>query len=125
MALTYLEFDYSEDTEGVATFDAMASVGPAHLPGVLADIEQVLGWAFAHFAGSRGPLDEGMQWDFDVQSQREFTVADRVLYDEASGRIALEPGAHGQPRHTVTLSLSGTQAFGGAFRAAFLDGGDA
>lgn len=31
MALNYLDFEYSEDTEGVGTFDAMASVGAMQL----------------------------------------------------------------------------------------------
>lgn len=120
MSLNYLEFDYSEDTQGVCTFDAMASVAPAQLPAVLTEIEQVLGWAFAQFAGSRGPLDEGMQWDFDLQSQQEFTVQDRIGFDEATGRVSLQSGQAGQPRCAVNLSLSGTMAFSEAFRAAFM-----
>lgn len=120
MSLHYLEFDHSEDTEGVFTFDAMASVAPAHLPAVLAEIERVLAWAFAHFPGSRGLLDEGMQWDFDLQSQREFTVPDRIDFEEATGRVRIQAGEAGVPRYTVTLSLSGEGAFGEAFIAAFL-----
>lgn len=121
--LDYLEFDYSEDTEGLCTFDAMASVAPAQLPAVLNEVEQVLGWAFARFADSRGPLDEGMQWDFDLQSQQEFTVQDHIRFDEAAGRVSRQAGQAGQPRCTVSLSLSGTPAFGDALRAQFLEGG--
>ena len=31
MDLNYLDFDYSEDADGVGTFDAMASVAPAQI----------------------------------------------------------------------------------------------
>lgn len=120
MSLDYLEFDYSEDTQGLCTFDAMASVAPAQVPAVLAEIGRVLDWAFTHFAGGRGALDEGMQWDFDLQSQQEFSVQDRIAYDEATGRVRVQAGQAGQARHTLTLSLSATPDFAEAFRAAFL-----
>ena len=45
MPLNYLLFDHSEDTEGVHTFEAMASVGPGHWPQVQAEVAQVLAWA--------------------------------------------------------------------------------
>jgi len=35
------------------------------------------------------------------------------------GHITVTPGADGQTRHTVTLSLSGTAAFGAALRERF------
>jgi hypothetical protein len=43
MTLDYLDFDYSEDTEGIGVFDAMATVGPRHIAAVRAEIEQVRG----------------------------------------------------------------------------------
>ena len=45
MTLNYLDFDYSEDADGTGTFDAMASVLPAQLPALHAEITQVLAWA--------------------------------------------------------------------------------
>jgi len=119
MELHYLDFDYSEDDEGTGTWDAMASVTPAHLPALRAELEQVLAWAHRAFAGRRGPIDEGGDWDYDLQALHEGTAPDQWAYDEAAQRVVLLPGGAGQTRHTVTLSLSGTPAFGAALRERF------
>ena len=44
-ALDYLDFEYSEDEHGQGTFDAMASVLPAHVPALHAELTRVLAWA--------------------------------------------------------------------------------
>jgi hypothetical protein len=69
MTLSYLDFERSENTDGAVTLDAMASVPPADLPAVLAEIDAVLGWLGQHFGARQGPLDEGGGWDADVQQQ--------------------------------------------------------
>ena len=94
MSLQFLEFDFSEDPEGRGTFDAMASVRPAQLAAVRAEIAEVLDWAETAFAGQRAPLDEGGEWDFDLQERA----------DGAS-----------PPWHVLTLSISGSAAFCAAF----------
>ncbi|MBB3180285.1 hypothetical protein [Variovorax sp. Sphag1AA] len=99
MTLDYLDFDYSEDTEGIGVFDAMATIRPQHLAAVRAEVEQVLGWANDVFAGRRGPVEDGGEWDYDLQE----------MPDDSPG----------EARHTVTLSISGTEAFCAAFREAF------
>lgn len=119
MPLHYLDFDYSEDDDGNGTWDAMASVTPAHRPALRAEIETVLRWAHRTFAGQRAPLDEGGDWDFDLQTLHEGAAPDQWHYDEATGQITVTPGASSQTRHTVTLSLSGTASFGAALRAHF------
>lgn len=119
MPLHYLDFDYSEDGDGIGTWDTMASVTPAHLPALLAELEQVLCWAHRAFAGQRAPLDEGGEWDFDLQTLHEGTTPDQWHYEDVRGQLILTPGASGQTRHTVTLSLSGTAAFGAALRERF------
>lgn len=95
--LRYLDFDYSEDTEGHGTFDAMASITPDRTSEVQAEIEQVLAWAEAAFPNARGALDEGATWDYDLQQTRE----DNPRFD------------------TLTLSLSGTADFCTALRERF------
>ena len=45
MSLQYLDFEYSDDTEGVGTWDAMASVSPNQVTAVQAEVARVLGWA--------------------------------------------------------------------------------
>jgi len=99
VALNFLDFDYSEDTEGVGVFDAMATVRPQQLAAVRAEVGEVLGWANDVFAGRRGPVEDGGEWDYDLQEMQE--------------------DSPGDPRVTVTLSISGTEAFCSAFREAF------
>lgn len=114
--LQYLDFDLSEDTEGVGTFDAMASAGPQEVARVHAEIAEVLAWAHANFPGVCNPLDEGGEWDYELQETREFSIADTLVYDDLTRLFTLTPGTAGTPRHTVTLSISGTQGFSAALR---------
>ena len=119
MQLDYLDFDFSEDSEGVGTFDALASTTPAQLSAVHAEVEAVLAWAHGQFPEGPGAVADGADWDIDLQSLREYSVAYTLDYDTASGRLRLAPGREGQPRHTTSLSISGSQAFCEAFRSAF------
>ena len=98
MTLHYLDFDYSEDDAGCGTWDAMASVRPAQLDALLSEVAQVLAWAHSEFSDQQGPLDDGGEWDYDQQGVQE------------------------AGRYTLTLTISGTPAFGAAWRAQF--GGD-
>ena len=63
--LQYLDFDFSEDEHGLGSFDAMASVLPAQVPALHAELTRVLAWACDAF--SKGPLDEAYDWDYDLQ----------------------------------------------------------
>jgi hypothetical protein len=94
--LRYLDFDYSEDTEGHGTFDAMATTVPANTREVLAEVAQVLAWANATFPNAQGALEDGAAWDFDLQQTSEAPELD-----------------------TVTFSLSGTAEFCAALREKF------
>jgi len=94
--LRYLDFDYSEDTEGHGTFDAMATTVPAKTREVLAEVAEVLAWANATFPDMQGALENGAVWDFDLQQTREAPEFD-----------------------TVTFSLSGTADFCAALREQF------
>ncbi len=94
--LRYLDFDYSEDTEGIGTFDAMASTAPERSAAVQAEIDAVLAWAEAQFPDMRGALADGADWDFDLQELDE-----------------------GPDRRTLVLSLSGSEAFCEALRERF------
>ncbi|MDM0114721.1 hypothetical protein QTI66_21390 [Variovorax sp. J22R133] len=101
-ALRWLEFDYSEGTDDTGVFDAMASVELKYAADVEAEIARVLNWASEDFAGRRGPVEEGGDWDSDLG-------------------VIDEPGE--PPRRCFTLSISGTEAFCEAFREQFV--GDA
>jgi hypothetical protein len=119
MGLRYLSFDYAEDTGGTGTLEAAASTWPERAQAVHAEVVQVLGWAHARFPGRRGPLDEGFDWDYDLQGLLEYTAPQVVLYDEAARVVTVQADPPGKPRHTLTLSLSGSAEFCDAFRQEF------
>lgn len=119
MTLRYLDFDYSEDTEGIGTFDAMASIGPQQVGAVHAEVVEVLGWAHAAFAGRRGAVEDGGEWDYDLQGMQEVATPEHIEFDEDAGALRVRPGPPGAPRHTVTLSIGGTPDFCAALRARF------
>jgi len=118
-SLHYLDFDYSEDEHGHGCFEAMVSV-PAHrVAAAREDIARVLDWAFAHFPDLRAPLEEGGEWDYQLESQQEWSVPETLHYDEVTGRFSAQPGEPGEPRQVLTLSLSGSAQFCEAFRRHF------
>ena len=96
--MEFLDFDYSEDPQGGGCFDAMASVRLAQLAAVRAEIAEVLDWAEKAFAGQRAPLDEGGEWDVDLQETTDGAAP---------------------PWHVLTLCLSGSAQFCAAFRQQF------
>lgn len=117
MRLEYLDFDYSEDDEGTATWDALASVTAERLPALTAEVEQLLHWASRSFAGRRGPMEEGGDWDFDLHAQQDDGAPLGVRYDDATGRLQLAAAAGG--RTTLGLTLSASTAFSEALRSRF------
>lgn len=119
MSLDYLHFDFAEGSDGAGTLEAMASVWPEQAPALHAEVVRVLAWAHAEFAGRRGPLDEGFDWDYDLHGMRELTAPEALHYDEAAGRLVVEAGQPGKARHTLTLALTGSSEFCEAFRQHF------
>ncbi|MBL0419975.1 hypothetical protein JI739_06410 [Ramlibacter sp. AW1] len=117
MRLDFLEFDYSEDAEGNGSFDAMASAMPAQWPALQAEVASVLAWAEREFAHARGSLDEGGQWDVELQGVSEVATPLELQWESSGLRV--EPGQPAAPRVTLSLTVSGTPAFCAALRAAF------
>ena len=99
--MRYLSFDLSDSGDGVATFEAWASTPQATHASVMAEVQAVLDWSAREFAGRHGPVDEGFDWDHELQ-------------------IAVEAGGW----HAVTLTLTGSPAFAQAFSAKFLENQD-
>ena len=116
-ALHYLEFDYSEDEHGHGSFDAMAAAAPAQLRALQDEVARVLDWAHAQFGGSAA-LDEGGEWDCELQAVREVATALDVRHRPGAG-LELSPAASGEPRVTISVTLTGTPAFCAALREAF------
>ena len=119
MTLDYLDFEFSDDEDGRGSFDALASVAPAQWPAVLAEARRVLAWAHDTFPGGRGPADDGGEWDYALEGLREVPTPLALDFDEATGRLLEREGAAGQPRLTLSLTLSGSPAFCEAMREAF------
>lgn len=94
--MRYLSFDRSEDTEGVATLEAMAATSPAQHAQVMAEVAQVLDWAWRLFPHTHGPVDDGHDWHHELQ-------------------VTLEGGQW----QVVTLTLAGSPRFVEAFVDAF------
>jgi hypothetical protein len=115
--LRFLEFDYSEDEHGHGSFDAMAAAGPAQLRALQDEVARVLDWAHARF-GAPGALDEGSEWDCELQGAREIATMLDVRHRPGRG-LELHAGATGEPRVTISLTLSGTPGFCAALREGF------
>ena len=92
----YLTFDLSDGGDGITTIEAMASTAVGQHAAVMAEVQHLLDWAWRHFPRSHGPVDDGMDWDHDLQ-------------------VSVEPGDW----HAVALTLTGSPAFAADFIAAF------
>jgi len=119
MELHYLDFDTSEDADGAAVFDAMASVAAGQLPALWAEVAAVLGWAHREFPRARAPLDEGGEWDYLLEGATEVRTPQVLEFDPGGGGITATPGTPAPARHGLTLSITGTPGFSDAFRSAF------
>lgn len=104
MTLRYLDFEYSEDEQGWGCFDAMASVMPEHRSALEAEVNAVLAWAHATFAGQQRALEDGGEWDYDLHTSPDPLAGSAPTSDR---------------RHTTTFTLSGTAPFCEALRQRF------
>jgi hypothetical protein len=117
--LKYLDFDFSEDSLGVGTFEAITSTQAAHVAAIRSEIAIVLGWAYSVFPDLKAPLDEGGEWDYHLQGLQEWTAHEVISFDEKTRQVTSRVNPAGPPRHTMTLSLCGGPQFCAAFRAQF------
>lgn len=63
----YLLFDLSYAADGVHTLEAMASTRQEHHERVMAEVREVLEWAWARFPDGHGPVEDGADWHHDLQ----------------------------------------------------------
>jgi hypothetical protein len=119
MDLQLLDFDCSEDTEGVVCWDALAQPQPHHNCALLQEMAQVLVWAHAFDAQGPGPLEDGANWDFDLQAtlhpEGPHPQSACLRFNPHNGQIT-HPKVDLAQALAVSLSLSGTPGFAQAFR---------
>jgi hypothetical protein len=119
MDLQLLDFDCSEDTEGVVCWDALAQPHPRHNSALLHEVAQVLTWAHGFDAQGPGPLEDGANWDFDLQAtlhpDGQASQDARLVFDAKKGQIHMDAADLSHPV-AMSLSLSGTPGFAQAFR---------
>lgn len=95
MTLQFLEFDFCEDSEGLCTWDALASPAASHTPALLAEVHTLLQHLLQQL-GPAGPVDDGHAWDMDLH-----------IHDEAGHPMALQAHPPAGARVTLSLSLTG------------------
>lgn len=94
--MNFLNFSLTEVEDGVSSLEAMASTAAEQHKAALDEAQQVIDWAWQKFPQAHGPLDDGADWDHDLQ-------------------VTTEDGGW----HTVTLTLTGTARLVDAFIATF------
>ena len=119
MKLHFLDFDYSEDAEGTATWDAIAAIPAARMSELEHEIISVLAWAHAEYGELRGPLESGGLWDYDLQCERDGHPLLAMSYNTETRRLEPLPQLPPDARVALTLSLCGGQSFDEAFAARF------
>lgn len=122
MSLDWLDFELSDDSEGLCCFDALASVWPAQWPAVLAELREVLDWAGRQF-GPAAPLDEDGHWDVDLQAWLDSEPPQALALDlqRPSGLSAPAEAlaAASAARRTLAVALSVTPGLAEALRQRF------
>lgn len=122
MNLHLLDFDCSEDAEGVVCWDALAQPAPRYNSALLAEVALLLAWSHRFAAQGPGALEDGADWDVDLQvllhSEAGHPVPALAHFDLTTGTVRLTPAAEQHPLE-LSLSLSGTPAFAQALREQF------
>lgn len=72
--LQFLDFDFSEDFDGLRSWSALASPTAAHSAALQAEVQALL-HDLNQQLGAPGPLDEGHLWDMALSVEPE---ADRI-----------------------------------------------
>ena len=119
MHLQLLDFDCTEDADGVVCWDALAHPAAEHNPALLNEVSEVLAWANALAPQGPAALEDGAPWDFDLQAIRHAPghspVPAQLSWTAQTGLNMPAPLCP-EERLELSLTLSGTPAFAQAFR---------
>lgn len=116
MDLQFLEFDCSEDSEGVVCWDGLAQPAARHRAAMVQEVTQLLAWAHAFSPQTPGPLEDGAEWDFDLHLHAP-TSAIQAHWQAKDNILVFSPVPAENDEIRLSLSISGTAAFAEAFRA--------
>lgn len=95
MVFRFLEFDLSEDSDGLQSWEALASPAPALTAELLQEVRDVLN-RLRKALGPCGAISEGFRWDMDLQ-----------IHDDRGQPVDLEHTGPWTERITLALTLSG------------------
>jgi hypothetical protein len=115
MDLQFLEFDCSEDSQGVVCWDALAQPVARHTPALLEEVRRLLVWAHRFGPQAPGPLEDGANWDYDLQIRCGNRQV-HCVWQSAQEKLALSPKPSSDEEIVLSLSISGTPEFAQAFR---------
>ena len=119
MNLQFLEFDRSEDAEGVVCWDALAQPAAEFTQALLEEVVQVLVWAHQFDTHGPGPLENGANWDFDLQitwlEEGTPALVAQPRFVPSTGQLTVQPERQAQQCVALSLTLSGTPNFVHAF----------
>lgn len=115
MSWQFLEFDCSEDSQGVVCWDALAQPAARHTPALLQEVTRLLRWTHRLGLQGPGPLEDGADWDFDLQIHVDNAPL-KALWQNADDALSLTPQPSPGTQITLSLSISGNPAFAQAFR---------
>jgi hypothetical protein len=119
MNLQFLEFDRSEDAEGVVCWDALAQPAAEFTQALLEEVAQVLVWAHQFDTHGPGPLENGANWDFDLQitwlDEGTPALVAQPRFVPSTGQLTVQPERQAQQCVALSLTLSGTPNFVHAF----------
>jgi hypothetical protein len=115
MNLEFLEFDCSDDGEGVVCWDALAQPAARHTRALLQEVTQLLAWSHRLAMQEPAPLEDGADWDFELHILWANAPVS-AHWDKAQEKLDLSPQPTTGEAITLSLSISGTPAFAQAFR---------
>jgi hypothetical protein len=118
MNLHLLDFDCTEDADGVVCWDALACPAAKHQAALLEEVSQVLDWACKVAPQGPGALEDGAPWDFDLHASQQGPgepVAAHITWRPETG-LTLSTRLGPEDRLALSLTLSGTAEFAQAFR---------
>jgi len=115
MHLQYLDFDCSEDGEGVVCWDALAQPAVRHTTALLQEVTELLVWAHHSSTRRPGTLEDGADWDFDLHIHMA-SASIQAHWDTPKQMLVLSPPPKESEEISLSLSISGAAAFARAFR---------